>query len=436
MTKTLISLATASLIASSAMAADKGVEFTTTGQAVVYYQTNDTVDLFNKDSSNANVGVQLNIGADIGNGFTLGTQLTYIDALGLNKNLVADTNVMQVGGSIPSTQALGGTATTNDLALTKIFVAKQIANTTLKIGRQELPKSLSPLAYSEDWNVFKNTFEAVVAINTDIPDTTIVAAQVGAANRTTGLVGLSQMQDLTVVNGAGLGVEVDGAAYMLTVANTSLPMTTVTASYYALKDVKVHDIDVLNDPSGYDGASLNSASAAWLDIKVADKSLPMGLKAGIQAGSIMTDHALLDDTTAFGVKVGAAPVDGLNVCAAFTSVDGTDDKINVAIKNVGTGVKTPLFTQMILNQNAIALDADTVMLSGAYSMGDAGTVILRGSQTTAGKSNLNGENDFTDLELIYKVKAGGVNFLAAYVNTEIDTQDAVNTVRVWARYSF
>ena len=56
MTKTLISLATASLIATSAMAADKGVDFTTTGQAVVYYNTS-TLDggnnLFSRNTSKA-----------------------------------------------------------------------------------------------------------------------------------------------------------------------------------------------------------------------------------------------------------------------------------------------------------------------------------------------------------------------------------------------
>ena len=160
MKKTIISLATASLIASSAMAADKGIDFTTTGQAVVYYQTAGQAsdEMFQRDNSKANVGIQLDLAADLKNGFGMGAQLSYLDAFGLNKSLVADTNVMQVGGSVPSTQALGGTQTTDDLALTKIFLTKKVANTTVKIGRQELPKSLSPLAFSEGWDVFKNTF--------------------------------------------------------------------------------------------------------------------------------------------------------------------------------------------------------------------------------------------------------------------------------------
>ena len=466
MKKTLISLATASLIASTAMAADKGIDIVTTGQAVVYYETNDGngVDavtnkdessLFRDANSNANVGVQLNLNADLGNNFSFGAQLSYLDALGLNKNLVGDTRVKQVGGSIPNTQALGATDTTNDLALTKIFVAKKVGNTTVKIGRQELPKSLSPLAYSEGWSVFKNTFEAVLLVNSDIPDTTLVGAYVGGG---TGM-DLSNSDDLVATTTAG-NLAVNGTAYMLTAQNKSIPMTTVTASYYALSHIG-QDATI--------GATGVHADALWVDAQVAGKDLPLGLKVGLQAGNISPDNYTvgggaiavpMTDTTAFGAKVSLKPVDALSLCAAFTSVDGanidatgTVTKHAVAIKNTGTGVKTPLYTQMIANQDAIALDGDTFMLKAAYSLGDNGTVIVQGTYTAAGKSNANTYtdnagreqgNDYTDLELVYKFKSGGVQYFAAYVNQTWDSvdfgsvgqQDNNDKIRVWARYAF
>jgi hypothetical protein len=410
MTKTLISLATASLIASSAMAADKGIDFTTTGQAVVYYQTNGQgdADLFSQDSSRANIGLQLNIGADLGNSFTFGSQINYLGTAGLEKNLVSDT--------LQSTTGVGAMGNISDeITLSKIFVAKQIANTTVKIGRQELPKSLSPLAFSEDWNVFKNTFEAILVVNSDVPDTTIVAAYVGQSNANLGA-NMATFNNLTAVTTLG-SASVNGTAYMLTAQNTSLPMTTVTASYYTMNKIT--------------GANGNRADALWLDAKIADKSLPMGLNVGLQYGSIMPDLAITtaeEDTTAFGVKVAAKPMDALSLTAAFTSVDeGT-----VAIKNVGTGIKTPLYTQMVFNQNYISLASDTIMVKGAYSLGDAGTVIAQFSSSTAA----NAADDYLDMELLYKVKAGGVNFLAAYLNTTVGDTEAVNTVRVWARYAF
>jgi len=417
MKKTLISLATASLIASTAMAADKGIDLDVSGQAVIYYETHtdnaatDADDLFHKDASAANVGVQLNIGGDIGNGFTLGSQLSYIGTVGIEKNVVS--GVKQVGGQVPVTALNAAYNSTDELALTKIFIAKQIANTTLKIGRQELPKSLSPLAFTEGWNVFKNTFDAIVAINSDLPDTTLVGAWVGTSNSTVGT-GLSAMTDLNI---GGPNAAVAKGAYMLTAANKSLPMTALTASIYELPSI---------------------GSAYWLDVQVADKSLPLGLTVGIQAGSIMPAASGANDTTAMGIKVGVKPMNGLALSLAYSSVDDGA----VGIKNTGTGIKTPLFTQMVYNQNAIALDNDTIVAKAVYKPG-IGKIVAQYGMTT---DNSAAANDYTELDLLYIVKAGGVKYFGGLMMVDADKAGASNIIgspadtdtklRVWARYSF
>jgi len=438
MKKTLISLATASLIASSAMAADKGIDIVVSGQATVYYESHsengnkDDNTIFDQDNSQANVGIQLNLGADLGNNFTFGSQLTYLGTAGLEKNLVsgvkqqADAAVIQEGD------------TTSDIALTKIFIAKKIANTTVKIGRQELPKSLSPLAFTEGWNVYKNTFDAILVVNTDIPDTTLVGAYVSGG---TGM-SLNTTNDLVVASTLG-NVEVNGEAYMLTVQNKSIPMTTVTASYYMLDNV-----------AGSETPNFGTdADAMWLDIAVADKSLPMGLKVGAQAGHIATDDlgaVKFDDTTAYGMKVSIAPMEALTLTAAYTSVDGDNDKVNVAFKNTGTGIKTPLFTQLVYNQNAIALDADTYVLKASYNAGTYGVIGAAYGNTNAGEANLMGdEKDYQEWDLTYKVKYASVQYFAAYIYREIDNGGSMNATsgvaqdvtednrfRVWARYNF
>lgn len=464
MKKTLLSLAAASLIVTSAVAADKGIDIVTTGQAVLYYETkadngytttdnagvthrNSSDSLFDQNTAAASYGIQLNLDADLKNGFTFGSQLSYLGTAGLEKNLVSNTR--------QSTTTVGAMSNISDeIALTKIFIAKKIANTTVKVGRQELPKSLSPLAFSEGWNVFKNTFEAALLVNSDIPDTLVVAAYVGQGNGSSGT-NFSTFGNLkTKVNIPGTGVNdasVAGTAYMLTIQNKSIPMTAITASYYDLAKVG-------ENLSATTPASSIGATALWLDVAVADKSLPLGLKVGLQAGSIMPDSTFsntivgqvaMADTNAYGVKVGLAPIEALTLCAAYTSVDGDDQKTNVAVKNTGTGVKTPLFTQMIYNQDAISLDANTFMLKAAYNTGNYGTIIAQGAMTTAGKSNQMNrtintvltETDYTDLELVYKVKAGGVDFMAAYVSrswSEKDTQnvDSEDAIRLVARYNF
>ncbi|MDD2448912.1 MAG: hypothetical protein PHS42_02265 [Sulfurimonas sp.] len=431
MKKTMVSLAAASLIATTAMAADKGIDIVTTGQAVIYYETHDddakgSEDMFHKDTSSANVGLQLNLDADLKNNFTFGSQLSYLGTAGLEKNLV--TGVKQDGGLSLRND------TTSQIALTQIFIAKKIGNTTVKIGRQELPKSLSPFAYSEGWNVFKNTFDAVLVVNTDIPDTTLVGAYVSGG---TGM-DLSTTSDLTPKANVPGVTTVDGTAYMATVQNKSIPMTTVTATYYRVAKIQNTVVPV----------ALEGADALWGDIDVAGKDLPMGLKFGVQGGTIMTDSSLLADTTAYGVRVGMAPIEALTLCAAFTSVDGSNNKANVAIKNFGTGIKSPLYTQMIYNQDAISLDSDTFMLKAAYNTGDYGTVTLQGAMTKSGKSNLMGyKKDYNELDLIYSIKAAGVQYFAAYIYRNVDKADMYgpsnmggaeddHRLRVWARYNF
>jgi hypothetical protein len=417
MKKTLISMATASLIVTSAMAADKGIDITTTGQAVIYYETEssnatDGNELFNKnDNTKANVGIQLNLDADLKNGFTFGSQLTYLGTAGLEKNLVSSARQDTAQSTEDSTDS--------QIMMTKLFVAKKVDNTTVKLGRQEVPMSLSPFAYTEGWSTFKNTFDAILAVNTDIPNTTLVGAYVSKGNSLVGT--FDEMQDLS----AG-GADVTGAAYMLTVQNKSLPMTTITATYYDIAQLETSTVN-------YEGANV-----AWFDAKIADKSFPMGLTVGLQGGSLMTESSALNDTTAFGAKVDFKPMDALSVGAAFSSVNDGD----VAMRNIAPGAQSaPLYTQIAKNVDAISSEGETVLLKASYNTGDYGTVTARGTYTNAGENNTYGSyNDFTDIEFLYVIKSGGVKYLASYMikswQDEVSGSDQNQIVRFWARYNF
>ncbi|MDD3854710.1 hypothetical protein [Sulfurimonas sp.] len=406
-----MSIVAASLIATSAMAADKGIDITTTGQAVVYYQTlanngAGAPDLFDQATAKANAGVQLNLDADLKNNFTFGSQINYLGTLGLEKNVVSGTMQNTNGGITENNIA-------DDIYLSQIYVAKKIGNTNVKLGRQELPQSLSPFAYSEDWNVFKNSFDAVLAVNSDIPNTTLVGAYVAKGNYNNVGSNMSSYGDISTTAGT-----VSDTAYMITAQNKSIPMATVTATYYSVSNV----------------AGSVDADILWGDVAIAGKDLPMGLNFGIQGGQIAPDLTAAKDTNALGLQAGIKPISALTLTAAYTTVDdGT-----VGVKNTG-GIKTPLYTQMILNQTSLYSDNDTYMLKAAYSLGTAGTIIAQGTMTDDNR-NIAIPKDMTDLELVYKVKAGGVDFLAAYVNQSWDAAagaaDGQDLIRVVARYNF
>ena len=400
---TNLSLAAIAAVAmtTGAMAdADKGVDFKIGGQAVVYYQTveagGDTA-FFDQGNSKANAGVQLNLNSDIGNGFGLGFQGTALGTLGLENNLVS--NVMQKADG-----------TLNGAALTKAYLTKQLGNTTLKVGRQELPKSLSPLAFSEGWNVFKNTFDAAVAINTDIPDTTVVGAYVSKSNGHGNLGSFDNMHTGPATAApVGANGTINSGAYMLTVANKSSKVVQPTISYYALKDI----------------VGANSGDAIWADVQVNAEQLPV--KLALQGGQISPDNGLTD-TTVYGAKV-TGTAGNVALKLAYTTVDDGA----VSVQNVGTGVKTPLYTQMVANQNYISRDNDTVVLQAALPLGP-GKMIAQYDLTT---DNSPAGEDFNELDIIYKFKALGTNMLAAYVRADSDAaEDPANIIRVWTRYNF
>jgi hypothetical protein len=318
--------------------------------------------------------------------------------------------------------------------------------------------------------VFKNTFDAVLEVNTDIPNTTLVGAYVTASNKPVNLNDMgdtvAHINDISGITLSDGNTTTGGSAkikhaYMLTAQTKAIPMTTVTASYYSLNNISLK-IDMNDTNSNFDLYQDNalSADAIWLDAKIADKSLPMGLNIGLQYGNIdpkwenstlgtalAGEGLTLSDTTAWGVKVGIKPMPALSLTAAYTDVDGgKNGKVNVAVQSVG-GVKTPLYTQMVKNQSEISLAADTWMLKAAYNTGDFGTVTLAYADTDRTYQVDPGEKaqDYSELDLVYKVKAGGVNYFVAYVNRDFNGKDAASTAdknydndifRVVARYNF
>ncbi len=391
MKKLMISMAAASLVTGAVATAD--VDVNVGGQAALYYQTADTDadGFFHQNSSMANIGLQLNVDSDIGNGFGLGGQYTMLGTLGLEKNLVS--NIRQ--------SANGGL---NGGALTKVYITKKAGNTLVKLGRQELPKSLSPLAFSESWSVFKNTFDAAVVINSDLPETTLVGAYVSTSDKHNNLSAFTDLAAETIVGSAPIA----RGAYMLTAATKLIPMTALTLSYYFLDDVAV----------------AGDTSAIWADAQIS--GLPVGI--GLQAGTIMPDTAGLDDTVAFGVKVGGefGPV---TASLAYTSVDDGAAKI----RNVGTGVKTPLYTQAIYNQAFIGHDSDSFALKAAMGVG-GGKVILHGVMSSGGANDV---NDYNELDVIYKTSALGMDMFAAYIMRDHDDAGIdADHIRFWTRYNF
>ena len=403
------------------------------GQAVLYYQTADgfgAKDLFSQESGRANAGLQLNAIGKFDHGLSVGAQLTGLGTLGLQNSVVS--NIMQsADGNL------------NGGAVTQLWGAWANDSTTVKLGRQELPKSLSPFAWSESWNVFKNTYEAALLVNTSISNTTLVGAWVSGANQN-GVGAWDGNGNWLLNTGSNLNefndVNGDDGIFMATVQNKSIDGLTVTGSFYYAANLVDNIFDKAAEMAGepYGPHTGNATTILWGDASYANSNLPVTF--GVQGGTIASDD-FESDTTAWGAKIGGH-ISMFSLLAAYSSVDDGD----TGVFNVG-GVKTPLYTQMILNQNFIRSNADTVLLKGvAKALG--GKFIAQYGMTTMNDRGILGDVDYNEFDLIYKTKVWNddITLLAAYVNQDLDAKlvdevvvddlDSNNVIRFWARYNF
>lgn len=391
------------------------------GQGVVFYQTDDSYvssrgvtaaqndSLFSQGASAANAGLQLTAtNADLIAGIGFGVQLTGLGTLGLENDVVSD--IMQNAGDplVP-----GHGQDLNSAYFSQLYLTYGMGNTSLKVGRQELPKALSPFAFSEGWNVFNNTFNAALLVNTDIQDTVLVGAWVRSAN-TNGM--HADMDDFNSLNE-------DRGVWMLTAQNKSIADLTLTGSwYYANEYVTADDLNILWADAQYNAGIAN---------------------IGLQGGAVMHD-AFADDLTAFGAQV-SGKLDVVNVSAAYSHVnDGGLDTTGLggadadAMFQVG-GTTSALYTETALDQvspvgNTLRGDMDKfVVAANADVLGGN----LAGVYAYTDGTSLNTTVNEFDVVYSANITSDLVGVLA-YVYADVDgtRYEDVNLIRAVAKYNF
>jgi len=214
---TKMSLVAALLVGSSAFAIEN---VKVSGDVKAYYSTDDATtggianvvgggaksdSLFNAGSSAAQFALGLGVTADLAKGISAGAHATVLTTLGVEGQLV--NNVWE-----------GTNGTSDSWMIDEAWVAATMGKTTAKIGRMELD---TPLTHTEKWSVAKNTFESVVLLNQDIPDTTLVAAYVGGSN-----------SNSAVNNGFGHGTAAPAAGIANLVQTEGGTNNTTFSQYY------------------------------------------------------------------------------------------------------------------------------------------------------------------------------------------------------------
>ena len=428
------------------------------GQAVVYYQTLDRFgagSLFDQADALASAGLQLDAVGKFDYGLSVGGQVSGLGTLGLQNSVVS--NIMQsADGNL------------NGGAVTKLWGAWGNESTTVKGGRMELPKSLSPFAWSENWNVFKNTYEAALLVNSSLPGTTLVGAWVSGANQNgvgawggNGNWAMHPNFTVPINHGGGSNLnafnKVNGTdgIFMATAQNKSIAGLALTGSWYYGANLVDNLINKTEEIAG-DPLSAGTGDATnilWGDATYVNPDT-YGLIVGLQGGNVDIGNDF-DSTTAWGAKIGGK-FNMFALSAAYSSVnDGATGVFNVG------GVKTPLYTQMILNQGFISSNADTFLIKGVVAALGGKFIAQYGGTTMNdrlinGVTDVYGDRDYGEFDFIYKTKVWNdrISLLAAYVNQTQDElvvastdadgnvigttkfEDSNNVLRFWARYNF
>jgi hypothetical protein len=371
------------------------------GQAVIYYQTTDkgaANDLFKYESSKANSGIQLKaVNDDVAYGIGAGVEVSALGTLGLQDELV---DIVK-----KPMQGTGGW-------ISQAYLTYAMDNTSFKLGRQELPKALSPFAFSESWNVFKNTFDAALAVNTDIEDTTLVGAVVFKGNNSTNPNTFQAFNSAGIPSISNNHGGTDQPVFMLTAQNKSIDDLTLTGTYYYTKDFNAN----------------GDANIAWVD---AQYTMDNYLFAA-QGGYVFGDAVDGVETTAFGAKV-AGDFDMFKASLAYSFVGDKDAAL--AVTNFG-GIKTPLYTQMIANQDVISKDAQYVKVAASTELYDGNVGLAYGMKVT---DDAGTDLQPFELDATYSTKVfdESTTLFAGYVLSAKDLDaDKSNIVRVWGRYNF
>jgi len=366
------------------------------GNAVAYIQTQDnsgTTDFGSDESTFNDFGIQLKAT----NHSLFDTIGAGIELTGLySNNKFSNLRIQHAGNSESGTPRESGGA------ITQAYLTYGYLNSSIKAGRQHLPKSLSPFAFTETWQPLENSFDALLLVNTDISNTAVIYAGVNKSNGSNS----ADIGSFNKINQNGTLV------HMLTVQNKSIENFIVTGSFYYTADYKVD-------------TTIDNLSILWGDAKY----LYNNYTISVQAGQIQKMENT-KETNAFGMQAGTT----YNIYNASVSLSYVNDG-TIKLQNLGTGVKTPLYTQLILNQGRIKSNSSTVVVR-------LGAKVLEGKLEIAydfTKDYSEAKIDYTEFEVTFKKNlTQQTKIFLGYMYADLDAKnmDPNNRFRVWVKYNF
>ena len=375
------------------------------GLAKLIYQGSDDntagAKLLDRTGASGQASVIMGISADLSTNLSGAVEVTGVSTLGLENNLVGGT--MATNFDVNGTGSTGN-STDDQFWISQAYLTYGMGNTVAKVGIQELN---TPLAFTEKWNVVKNTFQAIVLVNNDIENVTLVGAYVGKAN--------SIADNGSLTGGAGQVVNYDGkfnsfhgGAYA---AGAVAKIAGVNGQlwYYNIDDVLGLD---------------TGASAFWLeaDTKVA------GIFLGAQYAASEVDGANNKSLKAYAVKA-SGDVAGVNLYAAYSKVgDDAASGTGLGFANTATGDKTKLYTgtasvyadgATVANEDTKAWKIGAKTKMAGIAFGASYTDVDYGANAATASAN----DDAAAWDVFAASKVGPLGVKGIYTNYSQDNAD-------------
>ncbi len=409
--------------ASSAMAMDlSSVTVKPYASAKLYYEATDMNgnDLFDRKSASGQALLTAGVTGKFDSCWGYGFEYMIADTLGLENILVTNTRMgygrtgENRGGGVPAL------IQTQDWA-SQAYVTYSpcdtiLSNTTFKIGRQYLD---TPFAFTEKWNLAPNSFDAIVVLNQDIKNVTLVGAYVGRGNGVVGDVLRSNKDSQGGANPAAIARVTNGDRF-----ESYLPGFEASGHGSFAVGALTNLVEGLPINLWYYNVG-NVADAVWADaaynLKIADD---MSAGLGFQFGQMMPDASGAEDTTGYAVKIGGK-IGNFDVMAAYSTVDEADNGLPLA--NTATGFKkTKLYTAAIYTDGTGVArpgsDAYKVKVSGKFPV--IGKMIAQ--YVVCENDDNNPMHNVSELDLIYATKLAGINTKLIYMNRSIDEGKVAN----------
>ena len=436
-----MSLAAAVLVGASAFAIDN---VKVSGDAKLYYHTTDNEygvagvktdgSLFDKKTSAGQAAVGLGASADLATGISAGAHMTALSTLGLEGQLV--NNVWE-----------GTNGVTDTYWFDEAWIAGTAGKTTAKVGRMALD---TPLVFTETWSIAKNTFEAAVVINQDLPDTTLVGAYVGGSNAYSAVntaynghgnpapaVGIANRIQ-TSADGAGSSdasnfSQFYNGAFAVGVVNNSVKPLTLQAWYYdAPQAVKAYWLQADLNMEGV----LAGAQYSGIDY-TKNAQLPIAKDASNDVYALMLGYEMKDTFTA---KVAYSQTG-----TEKDSTLGLGAGANLA--TLGNAAQSKLYTEAWWNY-AYVTRADTSAINVTVEVpvkdvADFGVYYT--SSSTDNNGGTQSKVDMNELTLTVGKSFGPLDATLAYIYTKADDLnqkslankgDAFNTIQAYLTLNF